>query len=466
MYSNTKRFVMDRPPPYNPSYEKPSAPLPCHYPRSSSAVSSPSSLPEFQLSAHRRSNSLKPRRAAPPPPPPPPVLNHCLSGHGNVFELGPPPPYSVLPSPDHGSPQNRLDWSSYSSPSQSGSFASFNCSPDVPPFPARGENAATDFQNRSASFRRRRSTGPNHASCDRLRSNSSVPDMLPRGRTSSNEPQRQSSGGLQYQCLALAGLKTPHQLGISSAGSLLVIDHTSMTVCVFRQAGQKISEFRVVGVHGGCFLTEQRLAFATVRGITICQLDGRVVHDITAIGTVFSTKPYCFGFIAVQKQQIMLYSGSTYEMSKIISSRKKSGMLRRAHSFKLITDVAVDTRRNICVLDGGCQTLFTIDENGIVQAQICISDSSLTCGPVTAAFSIAVDKNNAVILSDQGNRRVLRISPDGLFVSCLVDFSKETENSGRSSLDVLNYTAVVNTSSELFVIVSCRQKYEVRIYSV
>lgn len=411
-----------------------------------------------------RSNSLRPRRAAPPPPPP--VLNHGLSGHGNVFEHGP-PPYSFLPSPDHGSSQNQADWSSYSSPSQSGSFASFNCSPDVPRFHERGENATTDFQNRSASFRRRRSTGPNHPSNDRLHSNSSVPDMLShRRRMSSNGPQRQSSDGLQYQCLALPGLKTPHQLGISSAGSLLVIDHTSMTVCIFKQTGQKISEFKVVGVHGGCFMTEQRLAFATVRGITICQVDGRVIRDITVVGTVLNTKSYCFGFIAVQKQQIMVYSGSTYEMSKIISSRKKSGILRRAHSFKLITDVAVDTRKNICVLDGGCQTLFTIDENGIVQSQICISDSSLTCGPVTAAFSIMVDRNSAVVLSDQGNRRVLRISPDGLFVSCLVDFSREAENSGRSSHDVLNYTAVISSSSELFVIVSCRQKYEMRIYSV
>jgi len=91
---------------------------------------------------------------------------------------------------------------------------------------------------------------------------------------------------------------------------ILLIDPQAMFVQVHDINNRVVSNFKVVGVRGGCFWTDDKLALATHRGIRICATaDGTMISEI-AMGSVVNTKPFLYGFVAIQSRKLSMYAGA------------------------------------------------------------------------------------------------------------------------------------------------------------
>lgn len=111
------------------------------------------------------------------------------------------------------------------------------------------------------------------------------------------------------------GLQSPRVVHSSKSGrKILVVDTQTMLVHVYTREGQgpiRLSvSFKVVGVQGGCFWTEDKLALATHRGIRVCAVAGGALIREFAVGPVVNTKPFGFGFVAVQQRRLSIYGGT------------------------------------------------------------------------------------------------------------------------------------------------------------
>lgn len=317
-------------------------------------------------------------------------------------------------------------------------------------------------QSHSNFIGRRQSSGSYHSHLATTSQGTAAQTTASLRRTSS-QVCRSSRVGVPYRCFTSGGLKEPTWIAISDSGKVLVVDASDMTANIYLQDGQKQFTFKVIGIQGGCFWMESKLALATIRGLAICELDGKVLRENT-IGSVLGTKPYNFGFIGFRKQELMIYGGCEGQLVGKITSRRRPGILRKSHRFKSISDVAVNKHKDIVVLDIGSDALYVINEAGMMQLKISLSSSIIPNGQIKDAHGITVDRQDAIIVSDHGNRRVMRFSSDGLCVRCIIDFMQGTNGAGTGGLFL--YGVQVSNSFELYVAVSTSQSAEVRVYNI
>lgn len=258
-------------------------------------------------------------------------------------------------------------------------------------------------------------------------------------------------------------LQTPIKLSLSIAGNLLLVDPSAMRVYIYAENGKNLSEFEVLGVEGGCFWTDDKLALATHRGIKIYQINGTLIKEIT-LGMVLNTKPYNNGFIAIQKEQLLIYGGRENILVKTIATKRKPGLFRLRTKFKSISDVSSNSLNQIVVLDVGRNCVYVVDNSGIVKLKVSLS-SVHSCGPTDGVYTITVDSHDSIIMSDSGNKRVLQFSSGGTFLNCLVDFGKKSDGGINPSAPFV-YGLAVNHSSRLYIATSYSKFSEIKVYGL
>lgn len=452
---------MERPPPYNPVCEpqlshivSPASRYPAEWSLTPSVPDC--SPPEYQPRFDRRSSSSLPRR------PVPPIRRSTTGSPPNTSQLS-----GVYSTPDRRRSYNILPHRPVPPPPTQRHTGS--------PPPAYGQEEDSLLSQTENSFNshsiQEPSQGIQHSHSDfpvrrqssgSYRSNHTAAQATAQLRRIPSEVSRQSPVGVPYRCFTSGGLKEPTWIAISDLGKVLVVDASSMTANIYLQDGQKQFAFKVIGIQGGCFWMENKLALATIRGITICQLDGKILRQNT-IGSVLGIKPYGFGFIGIRKQELMIYGGCEGQLLHNITSRKRQGILRKSHKFKSISDVAVNNRKDIVVLDMGSGALYVINEVGVMQLKIKLSSSHIPSGPIKDAYGITVDRQDAIIISDHGNKRVMRFSSDGQYVQCIIDFMQGTNPADAAGLFL--YGVQASNSFKLYVAVSTMQSSEIRIYN-
>ena len=218
-------------------------------------------------------------------------------------------------------------------------------------------------------------------------------------------------------------LSSPTRISVTDGGKILVIDERAMIVCIFDNDGTRISTFKVVGIQGGCFWTEDKLVLATHRGLKFCRLDGGFLNEMN-VGSVIHAKPYCFGFLAVQTKCISVYKGANPVVVQTISKRQKPGLLKKTKFFVEISDVAVNQQKLLFILDKGAGSVYVMTETGEYKSKLSLMPSS-SSGVLKNVHSIAVTDRDLLIVSDPGCGKVLQFRADGSFAFCLLDFSKK-----------------------------------------
>ena len=236
-----------------------------------------------------------------------------------------------------------------------------------------------------------------------------------------------------------------------------VVDSVNMTLQIFDQHGGYISMFKVLGIKCACFLSADRLAVSSHRGVEIYQVDGTKIRDLL-IGRTDAVVSYKHsGFLAVQPRSIHFYS-PTFSEYRVIS-RKSHGKLRRSTSFQHITAVTVTTNGDIVVLDSKLGDITVIDSAGKIN--LVVEPSREPCGKLLAPEAIAVDCIGNIIVSDTGNRRLLRFSANGMFSRCLLNFSLGT---GRGDMTV--HGVAVGEGGAMAVVLAGSNMAEVRVYQL
>ena len=265
---------------------------------------------------------------------------------------------------------------------------------------------------------------------------------------------RYSEESMQTMCF-----KHPSQVALSLLGDIVVVDSMRMNVQVFTGAGEYRSMFKVTGVQGCCFITAERLAIATHRGVSLYDVSGKLTQEIN-IGNTVSVTPYNFGFIACKQKSLFVYSHAPLKLIREVTKVKTSkSPFKRGITFLNISDVAVTSMKKILVLDSGRDSIFMMDDTGL--AKTVIRPSQESCGPLQGPRSLTVDSRNNIYVSDTGHHRVLRFSAEGRYHSCLLDFSI-----GQNPRKVSPHGLAFTDSNQLVVLVHGDKYAEVRFYQL
>lgn len=206
---------------------------------------------------------------------------------------------------------------------------------------------------------------------------------------------------------------------VSRRGDVVVVDSQLMRVYVFSSCGNRLHHpFRVLGVVSGCFLGDDRLAFATHRGVRICSVDGSDVTDL-AVGDVIRVKAYGRGFVAVRSCSVSIYrTTADATPTKTIAKLRRSRFFQHRKVFVRIADVAITARSMLAVLDVGKGVVYVADDTGLMLSKISLSGTA-----ISTSACLAVDRNDSFLLSDPDKKQLLHYGARGDFVACLLDFS-------------------------------------------
>ncbi len=259
--------------------------------------------------------------------------------------------------------------------------------------------------------------------------------------------------------------RQPTKLAQSEKGDIVVVDEQQMTIQVFTYAGDYLSMFKVIGVQGASFFSADKLAVATHRGISIFNIAGELIKELS-VGLSVNTFPYKFGFIACSPKSISIYRQSL-TLVKEITKRKTT----KSHRFTMkkknvdpglfenIKDIAVLTDKNIVVLDSGKGTIHVIDEEGT--GKMTINPALETCGKLNNAESLAVDRSNNFFVADTGNQRVLRFTNHGTFSRTLLNC-----RANPADKRLYPYGVAITDIGNLVVSLAGENAAEVRIYTL
>lgn len=288
-----------------------------------------------------------------------------------------------------------------------------------------------------------------------------------------NIPPGKLDASLSLDCKIVNDfLQTPRVVHVSpSSSKLLLVDPQAMLVIVYQLLERNlIASFKVVGVQGGCFWTEEKLAIATHRGIRISDSHGQMIREIT-LGSVINTKPLGFGFIAIQTKSLQILTGTDCSQTATISKlRKPRGLIRRSVAFVEITDVAVTCKQNLIILDAGQGVVYVSNTAGKIMIKL--KPCKFHCGALsTTACCVSVDKSDSIFISDEGNCRLLQFMSSGVFSTTLLSFTNALpvrasyRNLATAVWDVSVYGTVVMPDGRLAVVISNGQgSAEVRLY--
>lgn len=257
--------------------------------------------------------------------------------------------------------------------------------------------------------------------------------------------------------LQTSTFRDPNKVSVSSKGDIAVTDVQQMTVQVFTKNGTYLSMFKVIGVQGVSFISNDRLAVASHRGVTIFTVSGELIKELTS-GLIVNTAAYKFGFVACSPISILVYKQS-FTLSKEITKRKSERMkfFRKSASLQNIKDIAVTTEKNIAILDSLKGVVFIVNESGYTI--MTVNPAGEPCGTLREPESLTIDRSNNVYISDTGNKRILRFTNNGAFSKCVLNFR-------RTSFPEVFPRGIDITDDKLIVIISGEKAAEVHIYQI
>jgi hypothetical protein len=268
--------------------------------------------------------------------------------------------------------------------------------------------------------------------------------------------QFSSARGLQT-----SAFQQPSHISASSATrDWAVVDAANMTLQIFSRDGGYISLFKVLGISSACFLSADRLAVSTHRGVDIYSPAGTRLRENILSGRTEQVVTYQHGgFIAVQSRSLHFYSPALCEL-RVLKTRR-AGKLRRTTNFQQIVSIAVLGNGDVAVLDSKLGDISVIDPSGKVK--LLISPVQEPCGKLLAPEAIAVDRIGNIIVSDSGNRRLLRFSANGMYSRCLLNFSLGATSTPGG---VTVHGVAVGEGGAMAVVVAGESMAEIRVYQL
>jgi len=256
----------------------------------------------------------------------------------------------------------------------------------------------------------------------------------------------------------------PTKVAVSERGDIAVVDQQQMAVQTFSFAGDYVSMFKVMGVQSVDYITTDKLAVTTHRGVDIYTTNGQILKELSAArGLVTGVRAYKFGFIACTLSSVLIYKQSLLLAKEIIArstpNRHPWNFFKRPQAFVGLQDVAVTTSNHIVVLEKGSGFVHVLDNDGYLKHTI--NPSREACGKLKNPQAIAVDKSNNVLVADTGNQRVLQFNNNGAFAKCLLNFAVH----GVNKVQLYPQGVSVTQHGHIVVVVTGRDVAQVRIYA-
>ena len=266
--------------------------------------------------------------------------------------------------------------------------------------------------------------------------------------------------------------ESPTKVAVSLEGHIAVVDQQQMVVQIFTSAADYLSMFKVMGVQAVCFLNCDKLACATHRGVYVYTTSGHKLQRLFAChGPVTCISACKFGFIASTLNSVAIFNSNQVEQ-KLIEHRTyfakpllKVFSRRKCAELSGIRDAAVNTAKDLVLLDNVAGVIYIIDEDG--NTKQVINPAHHVCGKLKNAQALAVDKSDNIIIADTGNQRLLQFNNNGVFTKCLLNVSTVQRPPRRQQsrcTQLYPHGVCVTQHGLLIVALSGMEQAHVRIY--